>query len=262
MIKDFTSLLVKNDLPHLQININRPDKRNALNKTVIRELNELLDWATAQDSLKTLTISGEGSAFCSGADLDYLKELKGYDTERNRMDTIQLAKLYQKLYMFPKPVIAAVNGPAVAGGCGLATVCDIVLASENAVLGYPEVRIGFVAAIVSLFLIRQIGERKARELLLTGKLLNAREAEKYGLVNKVVSSEALYNEVGEWQTLFSNNAPQALRATKNLFQVFRFEQIEQLIETYTEINIAVRQTPEFFEGISSFLEKRKPNWQQ
>jgi methylglutaconyl-CoA hydratase len=261
MKKAFSTLLIKSELPHLHVNINRPEKRNALNHTVIQELLELLDWAANQENLITLTLSGEGKAFCSGADLEYLKALREYDRERNRLDTIQLARLYQNLYTFPKPVIAAVNGPAVAGGCGLATVCDVIIASDQAKFGYPEVRIGFVAAIVSLFLIRQIGERKARELLLTGRLLNAHEAFDFGLINKIVPADLLEDEVQEWKSLFAMNSPKALYYTKTLFGQFTYQPIEKLIAHYSEINISVRQTSDFLEGISAFLEKRKPKWQ-
>jgi len=260
MIQDYKTLLISSEAPVLRIYLNRPEKRNALNKTLISELSNLMIKASKSDSVKIVRISGEGSAFCSGADLDYLKELQKYDHDKNREDIDQLADLYQQINNLPKPVIAAVNGPAVAGGCGLATVCDIIIASDKARFGYPETSIGFVAAVVSLYLIRQIGERRAKELLLTGKIINASEAYEIGLVNKVVKHEILDEKVKELETQLLKNSPDALRQTKELFSVFEYIQVSELISKYKKANLMARESNDFLEGITAFLEKRKPKW--
>jgi len=260
MIQDYKTLLISSEAPVLRIYLNRPEKRNALNKTLISELSNLMIKASKSDSVKIVRISGEGSAFCSGADLDYLKELQKYDHDKNREDIDQLADLYQQINNLPKPVIAAVNGPAVAGGCGLATVCDIIIASDKARFGYPETSIGFVAAVVSLYLIRQIGERRAKELLLTGKIINASEAYEIGLVNKVVKHEILDEKVKELETQLLKNSPDALRQTKELFSVFEYIQVSELISKYKKANLMARESKDFLEGITAFLEKRKPKW--
>lgn len=257
---DYTTLLVKSFSPHLRVHINRPEKRNALNRTVVEELTGLLELAETDNRIKTVTLSGEGDAFCSGADLEYLLELRKFDADRNKEDSRNLARMYHTLYALPKPVIALVNGPAVAGGCGLASACDIIIASEQAKFGYPEVRIGFVAAIVSIFLIRQIGERKAKELLLTGKLIPAEEAYRIGLVNRIVPHVELNRELVKWQTMFQENAPSAMSYTKELFSTFQYVAPKQILDIFTDLNAEVRQTPEFKEGLSAFLDKRKPNW--
>jgi methylglutaconyl-CoA hydratase len=257
----YRALIIKSETPHFVVHINRPEKRNALNPMVVRELTDVLHRAKENPLVKTFTLSGEGKAFCSGADLEYLMELRAFDFERNRQDSHELAVLYHSLYSFPKPVIAAVNGPAVAGGCGLASVCDIIIASEAALFGYPEVRIGFVAAIVSIFLIRQIGERKAKELLLTGRLIDAEEAESIGLVNKVVSPELLKSEVSRWQNDFLENSPSAMRYTKDIFNTFRYVSVKEILDTFITLNARVRESSDFQDGLTAFLEKRKPQWQ-
>ena len=244
-----------------QIKLNRPEKRNAINPQMVRELDEIITQWENDPSVKVIILKGEGKAFCSGADLAYLKEMRQYDLQKNYEDSLNLAKLFLKIYSYPKPIIAAVQGAALAGGCGLATVCDLIIASSNAKFGYPEVKIGFVAAIVSAFLIRQIGERKAKELLLSGRIISAQEALQIGLINQVVMLEKINNSVNHLADELILNGPTAMKTTKQLFLNFGGQSIEQEIRKLAEINAKFRQNDEFVEGISSFLEKRKPNWQ-
>jgi methylglutaconyl-CoA hydratase len=164
------------------------------------------------------------------------------------------------LYDFPKPTIAAVNGPAIAGGTGLATLCDFTLASPEAKFGYTEVRIGFVPAIVSSFLIANVGEKRARELLLTGRVFGAEEAHKLGLVNEVVAPEQLMPRALELAAQLMENSPASLQATKKLLSGYTREQLDRQIGQAVQANGAIRQTADFKEGITSFLEKRKPKW--
>lgn len=237
--------------------LNRPEKRNALNDEMVRELKIALNHFSNDPQIKTLVIKGRGSAFCSGADLAYLKALRENSFEDNLKDSENLSKLFYQLYTFPKPVIALVDGPALAGGCGLVSVCDFVLATEQARFGYPEVRIGFIAALVSAFLKRQVGERQAKHLLLTGTIIDAHKAQKIGLVNQVMRDSgemeaALENLLKE----LSANSSYAMQASKLLFTA----NIQQELDALVNINARYRQSDDFIEGISAFIEKRKPKW--
>lgn len=244
-----------------EIVLNRPEKRNAINPQMIRELDRILsDWEN-DGRVKVIILKGKGKAFCSGADLTYLKELRNYDYQKNLEDSMNLSALFLKIYSYPKPIIAVVQGAALAGGCGLATVCDLIFATPDAKFGYPEVKIGFVAAIVSTFLIRQIGERKARELLLSGRIISADTALQMGLINQVIAQEELNNTVDQWAEELINNGTMAMKTTKQLFSNFQFQEIKQDVADLAKVNAKFRQTEEFIEGISAFLEKRKPNWQ-
>jgi methylglutaconyl-CoA hydratase len=171
-----------------------------------------------------------------------------------------MVRLFRSLYEFPRVTIAAVNGPAIAGGTGLALLCDFTLAVPEATFGYTEVRIGFVPAIVSTFLLRQTGEKHARDLLLTGRIIGAEEAARMGLVNEVVAPENLMQRARELAALLMENSPASLRATKKLLSDHARAELDQQIEAAVRENAAVRTTADFREGITSFLEKRKPVW--
>src|SRR6185437_13072023 len=195
------------------ITLNRPEKRNAISYELIAELLAALDEVAASHS-RVLMITGAGPAFCSGMDLDDLKGLIGRSAEQNLKDSETVAKLFRTIYEFSKPTIAAVNGAAVAGGAGLATLCDFTLAVPEAKFGYTEVRIGFIPGIVSTFLLRQVGEKHARELLLTGKLIGAAEAMRIGLINEVVPAANLMARTTELAEQLVANSPASLLATK------------------------------------------------
>ena len=244
-----------------EIVLNRPEKRNALNAKMVDELHTIFAAWEKDAHVKIVLLKGEGKAFCSGADLAYLQEMQHFDYQKNLQDSRDLGRLFLRIYTFPKPVIAQVEGPALAGGCGLASVCDLIIASENAKFGYPEVKIGFVAALVSTFLIRQIGERKAKELLLSGRILSAREALDFGLINQVVTPDRMQDSIRQWIEILMKNGKQAMAVTKRLFSDFSYQNIEKDIERLSEVNAHFRQTDEFSEGIRAFLEKRLPNWQ-
>src|ERR1700726_510703 len=172
------------------ITLNRPEKRNAISFELIDDLLRALD-EVAKSSALALILTGAGKAFCSGMDLENLKSLIGRSAEQNLKDSETMVQLFRSLYEFPKVTIAAVNGAAIAGGTGLALLCDFTLAVPDAKFGYTEVRIGFVPAIVSTFLLRQVGEKQARDLLLTGRLIGAEEAAGIGLINEIVAPENL-----------------------------------------------------------------------
>jgi methylglutaconyl-CoA hydratase len=256
---DYKTLLVAYDGSIATITLNRPDKRNAISYEVIEELLAVLD-EVANSPARVLVLTGAGKAFCSGMDLDNLKELVGRSPEQSLKDSEIMARLFRSLYDFPRPTIAAVNGAAIAGGCGLATLCDFTLAVLEAKFGYTEVRIGFVPAIVSTFLLRQVGEKYARDLLLTGRIIGTEEAYRIGLINEIVAAEKLIERARELASQLMENSPASLVCTKRLLSDHARVQLDMQIQAAVRENAAIRATKDFREGISSFLEKRKPQW--
>ncbi|MGD0988232.1 MAG: enoyl-CoA hydratase-related protein [Candidatus Sulfotelmatobacter sp.] len=241
------------------ITLNRPDKRNAISFELIDDLLRALKEVEDSEAL-VLIITGAGKAFCSGMDLENLKSLLDRTREQNLHDSRTMVQLFRSLYEFRKVTIAAVNGPAIAGGTGLALLCDFTLGVPEAKFGYTEVRIGFVPAIVSTFLLRQVGEKQARDLLLTGRIFGAEEAARLGLVSEIVAPENLMTRARELAALLMENSPSSLRATKKLLTDHARADLDAQIEAAIRENAAVRTTADFREGISSFLEKRKPVW--
>jgi len=241
------------------LTLNRPKKRNAISYELIDDLLRALE-EVKNSAARVLIITGAGPAFCSGMDLDNLKALSGRTPEQNLEDSRKMASLFRTLYDFPKPTIAAVNGPAIAGGTGIATLCDFTIAVHEAKFGYTEVRIGFVPAIVSTFLLRQIGEKVARDLLLTGRIFDAEEALRIGLVNEVVPVEKLLDRARERASQFMENSTASLAYTKRLLSDHARAELDSQIEAAIRENAGIRATADFREGIASFLEKRKPKW--
>ena len=241
------------------ITLNRPEKRNALSFQLLDELVHALGEAE-QSKAQVVLLTGAGKAFCAGMDLEELKTLTGKSHTENLQDSERMARIFRTLYEFPKPTIAAVNGAAIAGGTGLATMCDFTLAVPEAKFGYTEVRIGFVPAIVSSILVWQVGHKIARDLLLTGRIFDSTEAHRLGLVNDIVAPERLMTRARELASQLMENSPASLRLTKKLVNGFIASQLESQMRQAVEENAAIRQTADFREGISSFLEKRKPRW--
>jgi methylglutaconyl-CoA hydratase len=257
---DYQYILTEVNQKNLNITLNRPEKRNALNDSMVTELKDVLKKTEQNSDIRTLTLKARGDAFCSGADLEYLKTLRKNGFNDNLKDSKKLAELFYQIYSFPKPTIAIVQGAALAGGCGLATVCDFVLASENALFGYPEVKIGFIAAIVSVFLIRQAGERVAKELLLSGEVFSGRKAKEMGLISFFGSAEALARQYEKLVDQLNLNSPQAMQYTKQMVIDFEFTNIKESLEKFSKLNAQYRLNDDFLEGISSFLNKTKPSW--
>src|SRR5580693_7367903 len=241
------------------LTLNRPEKRNAISFDLIDDLLRALEEVAKSEAI-VLILTGAGKAFCSGLDLENLKALIGRSPEQNMQDSRTMVRMFRTLYEFPKVTIAAVNGAAIAGGTGLALLCDFTLAVPEAKFGYTEVRIGFVPAIVSTFLLRQVGEKQARDLLLTGRIIGAEEAARMGLVNEIVAPEALMTRARELAGLLMENSPASLRATKRLLTDHARAELDDQIEAAVRENAAIRNTADFREGVVSFLEKRKPVW--
>jgi methylglutaconyl-CoA hydratase len=241
------------------LTLNRPDKRNAISYELIGELIRALE-EVKNSSARVLIVTGAGKAFSSGLDLDNLKALIGRTPEQNLEDSRVMVSLFRALYEFPKPTIAAVNGAAIAGGTGLALLCDFTLAVPEAKFGYTEVRIGFVPAIVSTFLLRQVGEKIARDLLLTGRIFGAEEALRIGLLNEIVSPEKLMDRARALAAQLMESSPLSLAYTKRLLTDHARAELDAQIEAAIRENAGIRSTADFREGIASFLEKRKPEW--
>jgi methylglutaconyl-CoA hydratase len=241
------------------ITLNRPDKRNAISYELIDDLVRALEEAR-NSAAGILILTGAGKAFCSGMDLDNLKALIGRTPKQNLEDSRTMVSLFRAFYEFPKPTIAAVNGAAIAGGTGLALLCDFTLAVPEAKFGYTEVRIGFVPAIVSTFLLRQVGEKIARDLLLTGRIFDAPEALEMGLINEIVPPEKLLGRARELAAQLAENSPLSLFHTKRLLTEHARTELDSQIEAAIRENAAIRESDDFREGIEAFLEKRKPKW--
>lgn len=223
------------------------------------ELIAALEEAGAGDC-RVVVVAGAGESFCSGLDLSVLQAAKEKSAAEHRGDAARIAKLFRTLYELPKPTIAAVQGAAVAGGTGLATICDFTLAVPGAKFGYTEARIGFVPAVVSAYLRLQMGDKPARDLLLTGRLFDAAEGFRLGLVSEVVAAEELGTRVKALAERLVANSPASMSATKKLLAAQNRAWLDAAIELAMEANAAARETADFCEGVAAFLEKRKANW--
>lgn len=243
------------------ISINRPEKRNALNFEVVTELKEAFRIAENDPEVKVIILTGEGDVFCAGADLEYLQQLQNNSLEENLKDSKHLMELYHQIYTLKKVVIAQVNGHAIAGGCGLVSVCDFSFSTSEANFGYTEVRIGFIPAIVMVFLLRKIGEAKAKELLLSGAIIHAAEAKSIGLINQVIEEEELRTFVYEFaQNLCKNNSAQSMELTKQMIAEIATMELENALSYAAGKNAEARSTKDCKRGIEAFLNKQKITW--
>jgi methylglutaconyl-CoA hydratase len=241
------------------ITLNRPEKRNALSPELIEDLLATLAEVEAGPA-RVAILTGAGRAFCAGMDLASLRKLADQAPAENLADARRTAGLFRRVSSFPKPLIAAVNGAALGGGCGLATLCDFTLAAQEAKFGYPEVRIGFMPALISAFVRLQVGEKIARDLLLTGRIFGAVEACELGLVNRAVPAGVLQGAARELAAEVMTNSPHSLLATKRLLTRFDEDELDRRLELGIAETVAIRATPELREGLTAFLEKRKPSW--
>ncbi len=241
------------------ITLNRPDRRNAMTPEMQMELTAAFEEAGRSDC-SVVVLAGTGEAFCSGLDLSALQAMNDKTAGEHREDAERIAKLFRKLYELPRPTIAAVHGSAVAGGTGLAMICDFTLAAPAAKFGFTEVRIGFVPALVSAYLALQIGDKRARDLLLTGRLFYAAEAHRLGMVNELVAAEELPARVRVLAEALAANSPASLSATKRLLAAQNKLWLDAATEAAMQANAEARETADFHEGVAAFLEKRKPHW--
>lgn len=241
-------------LATLIIWLNRPEKRNALHPELIYQLKNVLSDAEKNGEIKSVILTGEGSAFCAGADLEYLKQLNDFSVLENERDSESLAELFFKLYSFSKPTIAAVNGPAIAGGCGLASVCDLIVAHpEKSKFGYSEVKIGFIPAIVSIFLLKRVGESHTKHLLLTGDLISGKRAYEIGFADYL--AENVLEEALSVAYNLNKNSESSIMAAKKMIQNISNLNLDVAIDFCINLNVISRTTDDFKKGIQKFLSK-------
>jgi len=263
MAKDaaaYETIKVLRQGPVVRLILNRPEVHNAFNGRMVEELAAAVGRLAGDKSVRVVILTGEGKSFCAGADLNWMKEVIRYSYEQNLKESVAIAEFLYRLYTLPMPTIARVNGAAIGGGTGFLSACDIVIASEEAKFGLSEVKIGLVPAAISPYVLRRIGESRAREYFLTGERFEARRAEEIGLVNKAVPAAELDKAVEGTVKLLLSSGPEALAKCKELIQrtpQLGFEEVKD----YTARMIAgLRVSAEGQEGMASFLEKRKPRW--
>lgn len=255
----YIEYIVKDRIAH--ITMNRPEKRNALSHEMVTELKTAFKMAEDDDLVKVIILRARGEAFCAGADLEYLQQLQEFSYEQNMADSTHLKELFIQMYELKKVIVAQVQGHALAGGCGLATVCDFVFAVPEAKFGYTEVKIGFVPAIVMVFLLRKLGEAKAKELLLTGNLLLADEAKAMGLVNEVVSKDGLHKSVQKFvNNLIKSNSGNSMGITKQMISKMQSLSLQEALTFAAEMNAKTRASDDCRKGIAAFLKKEKITW--
>lgn len=244
-----------------RITLNRPEKRNALSEEMIQQLHDAFEQAANDSAVKIIILDAAGPVFCAGADLAYLQKLQSFTHEENLADSHQLKELYTRMYNLPKVIVGQVQGHALAGGCGLVAVCDLVVAAAGAKFGYTEVRIGFVPAIVMPFLIRKVGEGQARALLLGGGLIGADEAQYLGLVHRVTVPERLSAAVDETvDRLINENSAESMAMTKKLLSRVQDHTFDEALRSAEEANAFARSTEDCKRGIAAFLNKEKIKW--
>jgi methylglutaconyl-CoA hydratase len=245
------------------LTLNRPDRRNALSQPLIKSLGARFERARADMQVRCVILTGSGTTFCAGMDLVELQEFVAPTAAQDEgsvvwQDALRLAQLFDLIYTFPKPTIAAVNGAAVAGGAGLTTVCDLAVASPGAKFGYPEVRRGLVAAMVMPHLLRHVGERMARYLFLTGEMLDASAALDAGLINALAPPDKLMPTALQWTEAVTAGGPQAIEKTKELLQTFSHQALS--VEQAAQASAAPRLTEECRGGLAAFFAKQPPPW--
>jgi len=258
-MKPYNTILIQSQKGVKTITLNRPEKRNALSPELIDELTQGLHEAEECDC-GVVILTGAGPAFCAGLDMEHLATMNARTEEDHRRDSENMAHVLRTLYDFPKPIIAAVNGPAIAGGMALATITDFTLAVPDAKFGYTEVRVGFVPAIVASFLLRQVGELRTRELLLSGRLIKAREALDLGLITQIVPPDELLPMANALAQNLLLNSPQAMFAVKKLLAKHAKRRLDEEIEDAIAINAQQRSMEDFKEGVEAFLQHRRPDW--
>lgn len=244
--------------PAAVVTLNRPDKRNALSRALIAGLTAAFERAKADSAVRCVILTGNGPAFCAGMDLDELRGTLTAEKDQVWDDAQKLSALYELIFTLPKPTVAAVNGAAVAGGAGLVTVCDLAIAVPAAKFGYPEVRRGLVAAMVMPHLLRHVGERAARRLLLSGEPIDAAEAQRIGLINTVVPPEQLLSTAIDWSKLLAEGGPKALGQTKDLLR--RCGPRGVAVDDLAKASAEPRLTEECRGGLAAFFEKRASPW--
>jgi methylglutaconyl-CoA hydratase len=256
----YTTIRIEKSEQVTRVILNRPEVHNAFNAVMINELNDVFSGLAQDDRLRVVILTGDGKSFCAGADLKWMKEIINYSYEQNLKESLNIAELLYKIYSLPKPTIALVNGAAIGGGTGFLSACDMAIAAETAQFGLSEVKIGLVPAAISPFVVRKIGESKAREYFFTGKRITADTAKVIGLVNDVVSRDQLEKKGDDLIELLLTSGPDAIACCKELLLKVPQMSIEEAKMFTAEMIAKLRISEEGQEGMAAFLEKRKPKW--
>lgn len=242
------------------LTLNRPEKRNALSPQFVTEIKNALRLFNEDKECRAIIIKGNGEAFCAGADLIYIQSIQKNSFEENLADSKHLKEMFELIYNSPKLCIAQIEGPALAGGCGLATVCDFSFATPNSIFGYTEVKIGFIPAMVMVFLIPKIGEGKARELLLSGKVIDAQNAQEYGLINQVVKEDIDGFVFDFASKMIETTSALSVETIKQMFGNLKNMSLDEALEYACNMNAKSRAGADCIKGIAAFLSKEKLSW--
>jgi methylglutaconyl-CoA hydratase len=253
----FKNILYKEQNGIAGVTLNRPEKMNSLDETLISELTQLFKDISTNDNIRVVVLTGAGENFCSGLYLDYLQKISEFDLEQNREDSHKFKNMLLAVQNCSKPVIAKVSGYALAGGCGLASACDIIIADDTAKFGYTEVKIGFIPAIVMMFLLKKVSETHAKDLLLTARFIGSDEAYRIGLINYTVKKSELDGKVKEVCDSLMKNSASSIALTKEMFGNVSNMSFKEALDYACEMNAKTRMTEDCKKGISKFLERNK-----
>ncbi len=262
MTTGYKTILLEKRNKVMWVTLNRPEVHNAFNAVMINELNTVFDLAKDDPDIRVVVLTGKGKSFCAGADLNWMKEIIKYSFEQNLEESMNIAELMHKIYALPKPTIAMVNGAAIGGGTGFVSASDIAIASDNAKFGLSEVKIGLVPAAISPYVVRKIGESKAREYFLTGKRISAQKAKDIGLVNDTIPFTELGGRIDALIEQLVTSGPEAIACCKELLIKVPRMQTSEVKEFTARMIANLRVSEEGQEGMAAFLEKRKPKWME
>lgn len=241
--------------------LDRPEKRNALNSEFVDEIKLSIKSFENNSNVRALVLESSGDVFCAGADLAYLQKLQNFTYDENLADSKSLAELFKLIYAFPKPIVSIVNGAALAGGCGLATVCDICFATPDSTFGYTEAKIGFIPAIVLVFLRKKIGEAASKKMLFTGEIFSSENALQYGLITEIVDANKIKDYAHNWvMNLIEKSSGNSISMIKEMYNSLDSLSLDDAISYACEMNAKTRETEDCRKGISSFLTKQKISW--
>ncbi|MEW6209953.1 MAG: enoyl-CoA hydratase-related protein [Acidobacteriota bacterium] len=254
-MSDYQKILFAIDQGVARVTLNRPDKRNALDAEIIGEIRDAVNRTARDESVRVIVVTGAGKDFCSGADLAALQRISEATVMDNFADARRFAELFIAIRNHPRPVIAAVRGRALAGGCGLATACDIILASESSQFGYPEVNIGFVPAMVMAVLRRSVSEKRAFEMITRGEIISSRSAMEMGLVNRVFADDQFDSETEAYVSSLAAKSASAVSLCKSLLYHMDAMSFEAAIEAGAQMNAIARMTEDCKRGVERFLKK-------
>lgn len=243
-----------------RVTLDRPEVRNAFNEQMLADLLEVFGAIRDDPNVRVVVLTGEGKAFCAGADLHWMKRVVDYSYEENYKDSLQLARMLREVYTCPKPVIGRINGSAVGGGTGVVAVCDITIASDQATFAFSETKLGLTPAAISPYLLKRMGEKNLREYFLTGERFTAMQAKEMGLLNVVVPTTELDDAVDAKIKMILTGGPNALAVSKELIREVGERSLDDNGPYTAEVISRLRMSAEGQEGMNAFLQKRNPTW--